>query len=88
MEPEQRLIERARTEESAFLELYTRYYPKLFGYLLVQGRDKELAEDITQETFLKAIEGLEDATGGGHEVATGARVLIEDLPKFMKKLER
>ncbi|MDO8505812.1 MAG: RNA polymerase sigma factor [bacterium] len=58
MESERRLIERARSDEQAFLELYTHYYPKLFGYLLVQTRQKELAEDIAQDTFLKAIQGL------------------------------
>lgn len=58
MESERRLIERARSDEQAFLELYNRYYPKLFGYLLIQSKQKELAEDIVQETFLKAIQGL------------------------------
>jgi single-stranded DNA-specific DHH superfamily exonuclease len=36
---------------------------------------------------LKAIEGLEDATGGGHEDAVGARVRVEDLEKFKEKLK-
>ena len=37
---------------------------------------------------LKAIEGLDDATGGGHEDATGAKINIEDLPKFKEKIEK
>ena len=41
-----------------------------------------------RELTLKAIGDLEDATGGGHENATGARVLIEDLPKFKDNLMR
>ncbi len=36
----------------------------------------------------KAIEGLEDATGGGHESATGAKVNVEDLPKFKERIEK
>ena len=39
-----------------------------------------------KELTLKAIQNLEDATGGGHENATGVRVLIEDLPKFKDNL--
>lgn len=39
-----------------------------------------------RELTLKAIEGLEGATGGGHEHATGARVAVEDLPKFKENL--
>ena len=37
--------------------------------------------------ILKAIEGLEGATGGGHEDAVGAQVKIEDLEKFRNLLE-
>lgn len=39
-----------------------------------------------REITLKAIEGLEGATGGGHEHATGAQVTVEDLPKFKENL--
>ncbi|MFC1682461.1 hypothetical protein ACFL0X_02505 [Nanoarchaeota archaeon] len=35
-----------------------------------------------REKVLKAIEGLEDATGGGHKDAVGAQVRVEDLEKF------
>jgi len=35
--------------------------------------------------LLKAIEGMKDATGGGHEDAVGAQVKIEDLELFRKR---
>ncbi len=38
------------------------------------------------EVTLKAIEGLEGATGGGHEHATGAQIAAEDLPRFKENL--
>ncbi len=38
--------------------------------------------------ILKAIEGLEGATAGGHENAVGAQVRIEDLEKFRENIER
>jgi single-stranded DNA-specific DHH superfamily exonuclease len=44
-------------------------------------------EDIREFT-LKAIEGIEGATGGGHEHATGAKVNVSDLPKFLEKIEK
>ncbi len=31
--------------------------------------------------------GLENATGGGHEEAAGAKVRVEDLEKFRKRLD-
>ncbi len=37
---------------------------------------------------LKAIEGFENATGGGHKNAVGAKVMIKDLERFKEKLEK
>jgi single-stranded DNA-specific DHH superfamily exonuclease len=38
--------------------------------------------------ILKAIEGIEGATGGGHENAVGAQVKIEDLERFRENIEK
>ncbi|MEK7606809.1 MAG: RNA polymerase sigma factor [Patescibacteria group bacterium] len=60
MPSEKWLISRAKTDKEAFLELYRGYYPKLFAFLLVRTRNKELTEDIVQETFTKAIVALKN----------------------------
>ncbi len=39
------------------------------------------------ELTKKAIEGFEDATGGGHQDATGARIKTDDLDEFKKRVE-
>jgi len=36
---------------------------------------------------LKAIDGIEGASGGGHMNATGAKMSVSDLPKFKEKIE-
>jgi len=41
-----------------------------------------------RELTLKAIEGLEGATGGGHKEATGAKMTVEQLPVFKEKIEK
>ncbi|MBI2629696.1 DHH family phosphoesterase [Candidatus Pacearchaeota archaeon] len=41
-----------------------------------------------KEITLKAIEGLEGATGGGHDDATGCKVELVDLPKFKERIEK
>jgi len=41
-----------------------------------------------RKIILKAIEGLEDATGGGHEDAVGAKIRVDDLEIFKRNLER
>lgn len=40
-----------------------------------------------REIVLKIIKGFEDASGGGHENAVGAKIKFEDLEKFKKSLE-
>lgn len=40
-----------------------------------------------RDTILKAIEGLEGATAGGHENAVGSQMRVEYLEKFRKKVE-
>lgn len=40
-----------------------------------------------RDILLKSLEDLEDASGGGHEDAVGARVKTEDLEKFRENLE-
>ena len=42
-------------DDKAFNELLARYQGKLYNYILFAVRNQELAEDIFQETFVKAI---------------------------------
>ena len=46
-----------------FEELYKKYYPIVFRFTLSFCRDPVLAEEITQETFVKALEHLERFDG-------------------------
>jgi single-stranded DNA-specific DHH superfamily exonuclease len=48
----------------------------------ISGRGKNV-----RGLVLKAIEGLESATGGGHENAVGAQVRKEDLEEFEKRIK-
>ena len=40
-------------------EIYQHHYPELLRYCLGACRDQELAEDIVQETFLKALQSAD-----------------------------
>lgn len=44
-------------------DLYERYFRSVYRYLLSITRDQNLAEDLTAETFMKALEGIEDFNG-------------------------
>jgi len=43
----------ARGEDDAFVEIYDRLAPRLFGFLLRYSRDHAKVEDVVQQTFLQ-----------------------------------
>ena len=42
----------------SFEEVYKSYFPTVYGYLLNLCRDDALAEELTQETFLRALQSI------------------------------
>lgn len=46
-----------------FNEIYNKYAPGVYKFLLSLCKDEHLAEDLTSETFLKAITGIEKFRG-------------------------
>jgi RNA polymerase sigma-70 factor, ECF subfamily len=58
LEREQSLVKKAQRDPAAFAELYDHYYPKIFGYALRRTASLEAAQDITSETFFKALKSL------------------------------
>ena len=55
---EKELIKRAQKEPEAFAKLYDKYYLQIFGYILKRVANLEIAQDITSETFFKALKNL------------------------------
>ena len=58
VEEERVLVERAKADTQAFEELYTRYYGRIFAFVYRRVQARELAEDITADVFMKALNGL------------------------------
>ncbi len=52
---EKELVRQARDDPDAFGRLYDQYYPRIFGYVLRRTANLEAAQDVTSETFLKAL---------------------------------
>lgn len=53
------LIARAkRGDETAVSQLYRRYAPGIYGYIASRVGDSAVADDLTSEVFLRALEGL------------------------------
>ena len=60
MQDERDLIERAQAyEASAFAEIYERFYQGIFNYVFYRVTEEALAEDITAEVFVKALEAID-----------------------------
>jgi RNA polymerase sigma-70 factor (ECF subfamily) len=52
------LAARARHDSAAFGALYDRYVDRIYGYVRRSTRDEATAQDITANTFEKALRGL------------------------------
>lgn len=61
------LVKRASSGDSeSFGELYSIYLDPIYRYVFYQIRDKMMAEDITEEVFLKAWKGINSCKGKEH----------------------
>lgn len=56
---ERELVGRAKLgNESALADLYRRYHPRVYSYILARTPNQHVAEDLTQDVFLKLIESI------------------------------
>ncbi len=82
---EEKLIERIkRGDKKAFGEFYELFFEKVYRYAYKRLKNREQAEDITSETFLRAIRGFENfenRRSGGLDIwmYTIERNLIRDF---------
>jgi single-stranded DNA-specific DHH superfamily exonuclease len=70
-------------------ELTYKFPDKIIVVAYVKGEKANVSMrgENVKEITLKVIKDLDDATGGGHEHATGAKIRVEDLTEFKKKIE-
>jgi RNA polymerase sigma-70 factor (TIGR02952 family) len=75
-------------DKEAFALLYDLYVDTVFRYVLVRVANRSLAEDLTSETFLRAMRRIDTFTWQGKDIAawfvTIARNLIADHVKSAK----
>ncbi|RSM50040.1 RNA polymerase subunit sigma-70 [Amycolatopsis balhimycina DSM 5908] len=79
-------------DSSAFGRLYDRYVDVVYRYVLFRLGDRDLAEDVTSETFLRALRRISSVSYQGRDVGawfvTIARNLVLDHVKSSRfKLE-
>lgn len=59
------VIEAAKTDEDAFIQLYQYYSKRVLRFLISRTRSLELAEDLAQETFICVMSKLNTFTDRG-----------------------
>lgn len=55
---EQWLVERAKRDPEAFGDLYDLHFDRIYAYIYRKTGDRQAAEDLTSETFMKALANL------------------------------
>jgi RNA polymerase sigma-70 factor (ECF subfamily) len=55
---EQWVVERAKGDPEAFGELYDLHFDRIYAYIYRKTGDRQAAEDLTSETFMKALANL------------------------------
>jgi len=59
MPTEKDTVSRAiRGDEEAFAQLYEKHFAKVYRYIFLRVENQSEAEDLTQEVFVKALEGI------------------------------
>jgi len=55
---EKKIVEEAKKNPEVFGELYDEFYKPIFNYILRRTSDIEETQDLTSQTFFKALKGL------------------------------
>jgi RNA polymerase sigma-70 factor, ECF subfamily len=55
---ERRLIGAAQRDPARFAEIYDRYFHLIYGFIVGRTRDRDAAEDLTADTFHRALAAL------------------------------
>jgi RNA polymerase sigma-70 factor (ECF subfamily) len=49
---------------TSYGEIYTKYFSDVYKYVLALSRNEDMAEEVTQETFFKAMRHIDEFNGG------------------------
>ncbi len=55
---EQQLVEQAKLDPEAFGQLYDIHFSRIYSYIYRKTGDRQVAEDLTSDTFMKALANI------------------------------
>ena len=79
------LAEQARTDASAFAELYRRYVAQVYRYHLLHTGNSGDAEDLTSQTFMAALDGIGRYRGTGSFPAWLMGIARRQVAQFFRR---
>jgi len=85
MDSEEQLISAAKSDKTEFVKLYDKYFKQIYKFLLTRVADVQLAEDLTSETFIIALEKIDSFEYQGKPFSSWLyRVAINELNKHYR----
>ncbi len=86
MKSDAKLIAAAKADKTEFVKLYDKYFDQIFKYMLTRVSDVQLAEDLTSEAFIKALENIDKYEWTGKPYSAWLyRVAINEMNKHFNK---
>ena len=83
------LLARARNDSAAFAQLYRRHYDSVFRYCIHRIFERQTAEDITSQVFLKVVENFELFRGNEQQFRTWLyRIATNTINNHLRKTAR
>lgn len=86
---DQEAIARAKENPAAFKPIYEKFFKTILLFVLNKVFDKEIAADITSQTFLKALKNIGSYKDQGMPVSAWLyRIAINECNDFFRKSDR
>jgi RNA polymerase sigma-70 factor (ECF subfamily) len=86
---EEGILIRSRTDPEAFRSIYTKYFKKIFLFVLHRVGEKQISADITQQVFLKSLTGLSKFQFKGLPFSAWLyRIAINECNDFFRKTKK
>ncbi len=83
---ENELIEKAKVNPESFEPIYKKYHAPILQFVYQRLDDKEVAIDITQQVFLKALQSLKKYEFRGYPFSSWLyRIAINELNQLFRK---
>jgi len=84
-----KLIARACSDRTAFVQLYRRHYDAVFRYCVHRLFERQAAEDITSDVFLKAVENIHRFKGNEKQFRKWLyRIATNAVNNYLRKTAR